>query len=166
MLLRTPLPPLLLLPWLPAAAGPGAAAELWHPLTYAQGFDDHDPVACLGGQHGTPAAAECSTAAGTVRLRGCAMCLSYVETCFDRPGTRLPSRRSFGEEQNQPFLTRDAPADRARVRSSESITRANPRVYRVGAAFGRERLICASAPCDGELGDRAKQPKIGYASAE
>ena len=89
MLLRTPLPPLLLLPWLPAAAGPGAAAELWHPLTYAQGFDDHDPVACLGGQHGTPAAAECSTAAGAVRLRGCAMCLSYVETCFDRPGTRF-----------------------------------------------------------------------------
>ena len=89
MLLRTPLPPLLLLPWLPATAGPGAAEELWHPLTYAQGFDDHDPVACLGGQHGTPAAAECSTAAGTVRLRGCAMCLSYVETCFDRPGTRF-----------------------------------------------------------------------------
>ena len=65
-----------------------------------------------------------------------------------------------------PFLTCDAPADRARVRSSESITRANPRVYRVGAAFGRERLICACAPCGGELGDRAKQPKIGYASAE
>ena len=72
----------------------------------------------------------------------------------------------MAEEQNQPFLTCVAPADRARVRTSESITRANPRVYRVGAAFGRERLICASAPCDGELGDRAKQPKIGYASAD
>ena len=83
---------------------------------------------------------------------------------------RRHRRRQVGaplaEEQNQPFLTCVAPADRARVRTSESITRANPRVYRVGAAFGRERLICACAPCGGELGDRAKQPKIGYASAE
>ena len=52
------------------------------------------------------------------------------------------------------------------MRSSEWITRANPRVYRVGAAFGRERPIRAFAPCDGELGDLAKQPKIGYASAD
>ena len=83
---------------------------------------------------------------------------------------RKHRRRQVGaplaEEQNQPFLTCDAPADRARVRTSESITRANPRVYRVGAAFGRERPIRASTPCDGELGDLAKQPKIGYASAD
>ena len=72
----------------------------------------------------------------------------------------------MAEEQNQPFLTCVAPSDRARVRTSESITRANPRVYRVGAVFGRERPICASAPCDGELGDLAKHAKIGYASAD
>ena len=52
------------------------------------------------------------------------------------------------------------------MRSSEWITRANPRVYRVGAVFGRERPIRASTPCDGELGDLAKQPKFGYASAD
>ena len=52
------------------------------------------------------------------------------------------------------------------MRSSEWITRANPRVYRVGAAFGSERPIRASTPCDGELGDLAKHAKIGYASAD
>ena len=34
------------------------------------------------------------------------------------------------------------------------------------SSFGRERPIRASTPCDGELGDLAKQPKVGDASAE
>ena len=72
----------------------------------------------------------------------------------------------MAEEQNQPFLTGDAPADRARVHSSEWFARLDQRVYRVGAVFGRERPIRASTPCDGELGDLAKQPKISYASAD
>ena len=85
--------------------------------------------------------------------------LKEVYTCHVSPVRAEPSAEPA-------LLTWLAPADRARVRSSEWITRANPRVYRVGAAFGRERPIRASTPCDGELGDRAKHAKIGYASAD
>lgn len=52
------------------------------------------------------------------------------------------------------------------MHSSEWVARVDQQVYRVGAAFGSERPIRASTPCDGELGDLAKHAKIGYASAD
>ena len=72
--------------------------------------------------------------------------------------SRVTSTGTSAERGAEPaLLTWFASADRARVRSSEWITRANPRVYRVGAVFGRERPIRASTPCDGELGDLSGQ---------